>query len=396
MNTITNNTDHSDNPIVESTTGSSSSVVSMEEIVAPIGLHAHWDCFSGAAGDMMLAACVDAAGTASFDSNNNNDENQSKTSTASGEHLLKKVEDAIKFGLPDIANEFSIECQRVWRGSGSITAMHVTVNSIYQHQPAPVPLPSTMASTTSQHSTSTESPTLHHDHGHEHHHHHHHHHPHDHHNHDHHHPHDHDHHAREMNSSTHTHGSKLASSGRVRNLPEIRHMLMSASKIYIPKSVRDQAIAVFTELAQAESTVHGASSINDVHFHEVGAIDSIVDTVGTLLALHYLNVTSVSCSRLPLGEGMVSTAHGILPVPAPATINLMMGMPITSGPPGRTGELVTPTAAALLRVLVNRPHDGRAPNMTLCQVGIGAGTKDFVKHPNIIRLFIGHKVDGPK
>ena len=197
-----------------------------------------------------------------------------------------------------------------------------------------------------------------------------------------------------VKSSIHQHShDNAACNDRLRNLPEIRDMLMKASELYIPKWVRDHAIAAFTELAKAEAAVHGATSMDDVHFHEVGAIDSIVDTVGTLLALHHLNVTSLSCSRLPLGEGMVSTAHGILPVPAPATLRLMAGMPITSGPPGRTGELVTPTAASLLRVLVHRPHDGRSPNMTLSKVGIGAGTKDFVNHPNIIRLLIGEKIE---
>jgi pyridinium-3,5-bisthiocarboxylic acid mononucleotide nickel chelatase len=375
--------DHSTHHTAEST----SSATSVEENTKPpplrVGLHAHWDCFSGAAGDMMLAACLDAV---TFD-----DDNVSNTSISSSQVFLKKIEDAIKFGLPDLANEFSIDCHRVWKGSGSITAMHVTVHSIYQHKPVPVPPPMMSYQCATSEETSSSQ---HHDHGHEHHHSHTHTHAHNH-------QHDHDHQrlplAGENNSSVHQHNNDSVSSIRIRNLPEIRQMLMSASKIYIPKWVRDHAIAAFTELAKAEAIVHGATSMDDVHFHEVGAIDSIVDTVGTLLALHYLNVTSVSCSRLPLGEGMVSTAHGILPVPAPATLRLMAGMPITSGPPGRTGELVTPTAASLLRVLVHqRPHDGRAPNMTLRKVGIGAGTKDFVNHPNIIRLLLGEKIDDPK
>ena len=330
----------------------------------------------------MLAACLD---TVTF----NDDDTHS---LAAAQTFLKKIEAAIKFGLPDLANEFSMECARVWRGSGSIAAMHVTVNSLYQHHPVPVPPPAMPH----QCATSEETSSLHHDHQH-----HHHHHQSSHvHDHTSSHSHTHDHQivllSEESNSSAHQHASGGISNGRVRNLPEIRQMLMSSSKIYIPKWVRDHAIAAFTELAKAEAAVHGAASINDVHFHEVGAVDSIVDTVGTLLALHYLNVTSVSCSRVPLGEGMVSTAHGLLPVPAPATLRLMAGMPITSGPPGRTGELVTPTAASLLRVLVQPPHDGRAPNMTLGKVGIGAGTKDFAKHPNIMRLLIGEKVDDRK
>jgi pyridinium-3,5-bisthiocarboxylic acid mononucleotide nickel chelatase len=164
--------------------------------------------------------------------------------------------------------------------------------------------------------------------------------------------------------------------------------------------------------------VHGAASLEAVHFHEVGAVDSIVDTVGTLLALHCLGVTSVSCSRLPLGQGTVRTAHGLLPVPAPATLALLVDMAVTPGPPISgsgsydTGELVTPTAAALLRVLTRRDDPvsdhadvcnerplqslprattfaQRPPRFMLRRVGIGAGTKDFAQHPNIVRLLIG-------
>jgi len=174
-------------------------------------------------------------------------------------------------------------------------------------------------------------------------------------------------------------------------------MLLEAPMEHIPTWVQEHAIAAFTELAHAEAKTHGAASSDAVHFHEVGAVDSIVDTVGTLLALHALAVTSVSCSRLPLGEGTVWTDHGLLPVPAPATLRLMMGMPTCPGPKGITGELVTPTAAALLRVLVqqsapsssSRTIEGRPPAFTIRQIGIGAGTKDFEKHPNILRLILG-------
>ena len=132
------------------------------------------------------------------------------------------------------------------------------------------------------------------------------------------------------------------------------------------------------------------------------AVDSIVDTVGTLLALYLLGVTTVSCSRLPLGEGMVHTAHGLLPVPTPATLNMLQNMPTCPGPPGVTGELVTPTGAALLvtltqrdemsRNMMNGTMIGRPPRFVLRNIGIGAGTKDFPGHPNIIRLLLGDNV----
>jgi uncharacterized protein (DUF111 family) len=133
----------------------------------------------------------------------------------------------------------------------------------------------------------------------------------------------------------------------------------------------------------------------------VGAIDSIVDIVGTLLALHHLNIHTFSCSRLPMGEGMVWTDHGQLPVPAFATLRLMLGMKTCKGPGGDklTGELVTPTAAALLRVLTGvaaQAEQGknttRPPLFTPRFVGIGAGTKDFPDHANILRIIIGDEV----
>ena len=122
----------------------------------------------------------------------------------------------------------------------------------------------------------------------------------------------------------------------MRNLPQIKQMLKTAPSKHIPSHIATLAIDAFTALAHAEMATHGAESIDQVHFHEVGAVDSIVDTVGTLLALHHLGVdlgssegdsVAISCSALPLGEGTVWTDHGLLPVPAPATLRLMIGMP---------------------------------------------------------------------
>jgi uncharacterized protein (DUF111 family) len=199
----------------------------------------------------------------------------------------------------------------------------------------------------------------------------------------------------------------------LRNLPEITTMLQSAPSHHIPNRVASLAIEAFTSLAHAEMQTHGSDSIDQVHFHEVGAVDSIVDTVGTLLALHYLgvnlgddhDVASVTCSPLPLGEGTVWTDHGLLPVPAFASLRLMIGMPTCPGPRGATGELVTPTAAALLKVLAGVPSGsevkdhghywqptgvpGRPPPMIPRAVGIGAGNKDFERHPNVLRLILG-------
>jgi hypothetical protein len=170
-------------------------------------------------------------------------------------------------------------------------------------------------------------------------------------------------------------------------------MLNEAPDEWISPWVRRVALKAFFLLAQAEAHVHGAASADAVHFHEVGAVDSIVDTVGSLLALEALGVTTVSCSRLPLGEGTVRAAHGLLPVPVPATLRLLEGLPLSPGPSGVTGELVTPTGAALVQALLAEcgvaSPIGRPPRFTLRQTGLGAGTKDFAQHANIVRLLLG-------
>lgn len=343
-----------------------SNTVSSKDWNRPEGkFHAHWDCFSGAAGDMMLAACLDASDD--------------------GPLLMAHIQHCIEEGLPELKEEFSLEMNQVQKSEmGLIAANYVTVKSRYNHSPAPIP---------SDKDTSNESHD--HSHGHEHSHFRNHEHSHSY-GHEHSHSHQHSNDSSDTASHSHSHSHTSSSSGPLRNLPQIRQMLLDAPMTYIPIWVRDNAIEAFTELAKAEAMTHGASSLDTVHFHEVGAIDSIVDTVGTLLALYYLGVSSVSCSRLPLGEGTVWTDHGLLPVPAPATLRLLVGMPVCPGPPGMTGELVTPTAAALLRVLTrDSPTNkivGRPPCMTIQRIGIGAGTKDFVKHPNIIRLIIGDNV----
>ncbi|MEQ1831923.1 MAG: nickel pincer cofactor biosynthesis protein LarC, partial [Candidatus Eisenbacteria bacterium] len=144
--------------------------------------------------------------------------------------------------------------------------------------------------------------------------------------------------------------------------------------------------AVFRKLAEAEAEVHG-STVAKVHFHEVGAIDAIIDIAGSLLGLDVLGITSVSSSALPLGRGTVDSQHGRIPVPAPATALLLRGAPVYGGPV--EGELVTPTGAALLMTLVSQWGD--PPAFRLEAVGTGAGTKDFPGHPNIVRLLIGEK-----
>jgi uncharacterized protein (TIGR00299 family) protein len=148
--------------------------------------------------------------------------------------------------------------------------------------------------------------------------------------------------------------------------------------------VKEKARRIFRRLAEAEARVHGVA-VEDVHFHEVGAVDSIIDIVGTAICLEFLEVEQIYASALPLGGGFVQTAHGRLPVPAPATVELLQGMAV-HGDSGE-GERVTPTGAAILAALVT--GSGARPDMTLSRIGSGAGGRDFSDCPNILRAFLG-------
>ena len=156
----------------------------------------------------------------------------------------------------------------------------------------------------------------------------------------------------------------------------------------LSEGVKERARAIFWRLAEAEALVHGVA-IDEVHFHEVGAVDSIVDIVGTAICLEYLGVDAVYSGALPLGSGFVETSHGRLPVPAPATAELLKGVPVHGecGP----GERVTPTGAAIVAT-ISRGF-GKQPAMLLEKTGCGAGGKDFPDCPNILRAFLGRSVE---
>ena len=149
-------------------------------------------------------------------------------------------------------------------------------------------------------------------------------------------------------------------------------------------AVKETARRIFCRLAEAEAQVHGVA-VEDVHFHEVGAVDSIIDIVGTAICLEFLGVEQIYASAVPLGNGFVQTAHGRLPVPAPATVELLRGLALHGG--CGEGERVTPTGAAILAALVT--GSGTRPDMNLSRVGSGAGGKDFSDCPNILRAFLG-------
>ncbi len=147
---------------------------------------------------------------------------------------------------------------------------------------------------------------------------------------------------------------------------------------------KDRARRIFRRLAEAEALVHGVA-IEQVHFHEVGAVDSIVDIVGIAICLDYLGAEAIYASALPLGGGFVETAHGRLPVPAPATAELLKGLAV-HGDCGN-GERVTPTGAAIIAALA--AGCAMRPTMKVDRIGSGAGDKDFSDCPNILRAFLG-------
>ena len=155
----------------------------------------------------------------------------------------------------------------------------------------------------------------------------------------------------------------------------------------LPEGIRERAVAVFRRLAGAEARVHG-EAVERAHVHEVGRTDAVVDIVGTLLALDRLGIGALHCSALPLAtEGATRSAHGPLPLPAPATLEILsrVSAPIRAGATATRGEQVTPTGAALVAELATF---GRPP-LRLERVGVGAGTRDDPDHPNILRAWIG-------
>lgn len=171
-----------------------------------------------------------------------------------------------------------------------------------------------------------------------------------------------------------------------RHLGTILELLQASS---LPPSVRQGAEAVFDRLARAEALVHGVP-LEKVHFHEVGAVDSIIDVAGVLLGLHLMGVQQVYSSVLSVGHGTVMTAHGLLPVPAPATAKLLEGVPVREGP--CEGELLTPTAAALLTHLAS--GFGHLPDLLVEGSGFGAGSRN-PETPNLVRVILGAPRGGP-
>ena len=170
-------------------------------------------------------------------------------------------------------------------------------------------------------------------------------------------------------------------------LHDIEHLL---SHLDLPQAVQTDALAVYRLIAGAESKVHG-TTVDQIHFHEVGTLDALADVVGVCLLMHLLSAEKVFCSNVHVGCGQVRCAHGILPVPAPATALLLEGVPIYGG--AVSGELCTPTGAALLRRFVTK--FGPMPQLCIGKIGYGMGTKDF-EAANCVRAMLGRSDAQPE
>jgi len=293
---------------------------------------AYLDCFAGIAGDMFLGALIDA-GVPS--------------------QVLHDATAALSLGA-------SLKIEKVDRSGISCTKVHVFEGDALAeksgtgaHEAPLQQRPHREAIYTQQPKTQHLHKTGHaHSHDHE--------------------PHTHD----EMHNHPHTHG---------RSLTVIRELIQAAP---LAEPVKRTAIRAFELLGESEAKIHNVP-IDEIHFHEVGAVDAIVDIVAASAGIHHLQIGAWHSSPLNVGGGMVVCAHGTFPVPAPATADLLRGIPTYSAHVQK--ELVTPTGAALIRALA--PSFGPQPAMKVEQIGYGAGTRNPKGFPNVLRLSIGESVE---
>lgn len=185
-------------------------------------------------------------------------------------------------------------------------------------------------------------------------------------------------HTHERHGHVHTHADHHHDH---RSYKDIVRLIESAG---FSEQVKNTALQVFRKIGEAEGRIHGVP-LEQVHFHEVGAVDSIIDIVGASILIHQLGIDTVKSSPIPVGKGKIRIDHGIYPVPAPATLEMLRGVPIEQS--DIRGELTTPTGAAFIAVLAE--EFGSIPSMKIQSIGYGAGTKTFPDHPNVLRVIIG-------
>ncbi len=168
-----------------------------------------------------------------------------------------------------------------------------------------------------------------------------------------------------------------------RSWKEIHGLIKGSS---IKSEIKERGLDIFAKLAEVEGKIHGVRP-EKVHFHEVGAVDSIVDIMAVAIGTHYLKIDSFVFSRIPLGRGLTRSRHGPLPLPAPATLELLKGLPVQWTQ--LDGETITPTGAAIVCALAS--HVGDIPQMTIQRIGYGAGAREFPDRPNLVRVLLGEQ-----
>jgi len=300
----------------------------------------YFDCFSGLSGDMTLASLVDLGADRDYI-----------------ERELRKLD----------VGGYTLSWRRVVKKG--ISALKADV--LLENDAPPVRRPLKVLQQAHEHAHGHDHSHDHHnhDHSHSHDHHHDHGHHHDHeHDHDHHHGHDHGH--------SHDHGHHH------RGYADIVRLIENAG---LSERATELSLAIFAKIGAAEAKIHGIP-VETVHFHEVGAVDSIVDIVGVALAIDHLNPDRILSSPVPLGAGSIRIDHGLYPVPAPATLEMMRGLPIA--PSTHRLELTTPTGAAIVAALVDE-FSQSLPPMIVESVGYGAGTRELPNQPNVLRTVLG-------
>ena len=169
-----------------------------------------------------------------------------------------------------------------------------------------------------------------------------------------------------------------------RNYTDITSMIENAP---LSEKVKSNSLKTFERIALAESSIHG-KDISTVHFHEIGGVDSIIDIIGTFIAIEYLGITKIYASKIPMGSGFVHCSHGKIPVPVPATLAILKGIPVTSS--DATTEIVTPTGAAIIATLAT--SFGPMPQMKVKQIGYGSGKRETGSSlPNLLRIILGEE-----
>jgi pyridinium-3,5-bisthiocarboxylic acid mononucleotide nickel chelatase len=319
----------------------------------------YFDCFSGISGDMVIGALIDAGGDPDLLAA------ELKKLKLDGEYELnwKKV---VKNGIT--STKFDV----ILKNTSS--HIHLSAEQGKEH--------------THNHVHETQDHHNHHDpkdlngtkvHDHEHHHEHSHNHEHSQ---DHGHSHDHEHSPDHHHEHSHDHDHGHHHHHDHRAYKDIVELIAAAD---FASPVKETALRVFKRIGEAEGLIHGIP-LDKVHFHEVGAIDSIIDIIGAAILIHQLNVETIKSSPIPVGTGKIHIDHGIYPVPAPATLEILKGVPIEQSE--IRAELTTPTGAAIIAVLAE--EFGPIPSMKISSIGYGAGTKTFKQHPNVLRVIIGN------